>query len=395
MKSRRIAALVLAAMFAGLTACGDSDDDGRLEGPPEEPPPFPDISLSELAGGLTNPVHIGHAGDGSGRLFIVERRGVVRVVSDGALDEEPFLDLQAEVLSTGSEQGLLSIAFPPEFSERRRFYVVYTDQSGAVVLARYPLLPDSEAPDPNGGEALLTVPQPFANHNGGQSAFGPDGMFYLALGDGGSANDPQGNGQDVSTLLGAILRIDVEGEEAGAGYAVPEDNPLVGTAGAREEIWAYGLRNPWRFSFDRSTGDLYIADVGQNAYEEINFQPASSQGGENYGWNVMEGMHCFIPADCDTGGLTLPVAEYAHGAGDCSVTGGFVYRGERYPELQGIYVYGDFCSGRIWGLRQADDAWENELLLESGLQISAFGEDEDGELYVADYGGAVHRIEVP
>lgn len=394
MSTRTQAACGAAAALAVLTACGSSDDAGLMPGPP--PPEFPEISLAVFADDLSDPVQVTHAGDGSGRLFVVERRGVVRVFRDGEPDEGPYLDLEAQVRSTGSEQGLLSIVFPPAFSERRRFYVVYTDQAGAVVLARYPLLPDSEAPDTSSGEVLLTVPQPFSNHNGGQAVFGPDGLLYLSLGDGGGANDPSGNGQNVGTLLGAILRIDVEGEGAGATYAVPADNPLVDVQGAREEIWAYGLRNPWRFSFDRATGDLYIADVGQNRYEEINFQDAESPGGENYGWNVMEGAHCFLPADCDPEGLVLPVTEYEHQGGDCSVTGGFVYRGESHPDLQGIYVYGDFCSGRIRGLRRdGDGAWESVILLASGLQISSFGEDEDGELYVADYRGTLHRISVP
>ena len=250
---------------------------------------------------------------------------------------------------------------------------------------------DPDQGDPGSEQIILRVEQPAANHNGGQIQFGPDGYLYIGTGDGGQAGDPWGNAQNPGALLGKMLRIDVMGADA---YEIPSDNPLLDQPGAHPEIWATGTRNPWRFSFDRATGDLYIADVGQNLYEEVNFQPAASRGGENYGWDVMEGNHCFEPATgCDVEGLVLPVAEYDPGLG-CSITGGYVYRGSRYPDMAGVYFYGDFCSGNIWGLRQ-DEAgdWETALLLETDLSISTFGEDAEGELYVASYNdGIVYQL---
>jgi glucose/arabinose dehydrogenase len=247
--------------------------------------------------------------------------------------------------------------------------------------------------DPASDNILLTIPQPFANHNGGQLAFGPDGFLYIGLGDGGSGGDPQNNAQNDNSLLGKILRIDVE--SGVSPYAIPPTNPFVSTAGARGEIWAIGLRNPWRFSFDRLTGDLYIADVGQSSFEEVNFQPATSPGGENYGWRIMEGSHCFGDPACSSAGLILPVAEYDHGQG-CSITGGFVYRGQAYPRIQGVYIYADFCSGRFWGLKNDNTVWRNELLLAEPHSISSFGEDEAGNLYATDLGaGIVYEIAAP
>jgi glucose/arabinose dehydrogenase len=290
---------------------------------------------------------------------------------------------------------LLGLAFPPGFPQQGHFYVNYTrSPDGATVLSRFLLSPaDPDIALATGEEVLLLVAQPAANHNAGQLAFGPDGFLYVALGDGGGANDQFQNAQNRATPLGNLLRLDVE---AGiAPYAVPADNPFVGEAGILGEIWAFGLRNPWRFSFDRATGDLFIADVGQNLVEEVNFQPAASPGGENYGWNIMEGTACFLSPGCEQAGLTLPVAEYRHGAGDCSVTGGFVYRGAEYPTLQGIYFYADFCSGRLWGLRRNGTAWQNRLLLDTPLQISSFGEDEAGNLYVVDFGvGDIYKIDL-
>jgi glucose/arabinose dehydrogenase len=365
-----------------LVACGGGSD--GVTGPPETPA----LTLNPVVGGFVQPIHITHAGDGSGRLFVTERRGVVRIVRDGVVAATPFLDLTALVQSADAEQGLLGIAFPPSFAERGNFYVHYTGQGGIgdTVMARYTVSAVADLADPASGVTLLSAVQPFVNHNGGQLAFGPDGMLYLGLGDGGAGGDPLANAQNPGSLLGKILRLDVEST---TGIAIPPDNPFA------NEVWAIGLRNPWRFSFDRATGDLYIGDVGENQFEEIDFQAVGAVGGENYGWNVMEGLHCFIDPSCDSSGLTLPVAEYAHAAGDCSVTGGFVYRGAQYPSLQGIYFYGDFCSGRIWGLRRVGTAWENQLLLDSDLQISSFGEDEAGNLYVADLaGGAIYKIDL-
>jgi glucose/arabinose dehydrogenase len=269
--------------------------------------------------------------------------------------------------------------------------VNYTNRSGDTVVARFRATKDPDRADAASEEVLLTVKQPFANHNGGQLAFGPDGYLYIGMGDGGSAGDPFRNGQKMDALLGKLLRIDV-----GSGvrpYAVPVANPFSGKKGAAPEIWALGLRNPWRFSFDRKTGDLFIADVGQNAYEEVNVQPAASKGGENYGWNVMEGMHCFRSKTCAGSGMVLPVAEYDHDSG-CSVTGGMVYRGRAFPLLDGIYLYGDYCSGRVWGMRRSGEQWLVKELARTRFSISTFGEDEDGELYIADHdGGGIYRIE--
>jgi glucose/arabinose dehydrogenase len=303
---------------------------------------FPVLTLTRIASGFDQPVHVTHAGDNSGRLFVVERGGVIRIIRDGAVLPTPFFELSGQVQAAGGEQGLLSVAFPPDFASKRYFYVDYTNRTGVgdTVVARYPMTANPDLASSTGGVELLSVSQPFANHNGGQLAFGPDGLLYVALGDGGSAGDPFNNAQNLSTGLGKILRLDTE---AGVvPYAIPAGNPF------GNEIWAYGLRNPWRFSFDRATGDLYIADVGQNLIEEVNFQPATSSGGENYGWKVMEGTSCFLSPACDRAGLILPVAEYSHADGNCSVTGGFVYRGNQFPDLQGIYLYADFCSGRMW-----------------------------------------------
>jgi glucose/arabinose dehydrogenase len=353
---------------------------------------WPAIDLEFVAGGFAAIVQITHAGDGTDRLFVVEQAGTVRIVEDGITRPAPFLDVTDRVLS-GGERGLLSIAFPPGYSAKGYFYIDYTrSPDGASVVSRIPLSGDPNVADPAGEEILLVVPQPYANHNGGQLAFGPlDGYLYVGLGDGGSGGDPGNRAQDPGELLGKILRLDVEG--GAEPYGVPPDNPFVGATGWLPEIWALGLRNPWRFAFDRATGDLFIADVGQNLYEEINVQSAASPGGENYGWRIMEGAHCYNPTPCDPTGLVLPVFEYTHALG-CSVTGGAVYRGAAWPLLDGIYFCGDYCSGRIWGVRPAaGDGWESVVLLDSALNITAFGEDEAGEVYVADYGaGRIHRL---
>jgi glucose/arabinose dehydrogenase len=284
------------------------------------------------------------------------------------------------------------VVFPKDYAKKRHFYVNYTDRKGDTVVARYRLTPDADQADPKSEEVILFIEQPFANHNGGQLAFGPDGYLYIGMGDGGAVGDPFNNGQKPGALLGKLLRIDVE--SGVKPYSIPPRNPFIGKKEFRSEIWAFGLRNPWRFSFDRKTGDLYIADVGQNKYEEIDFQPASSAGGENYGWNIMEGTHCYRSGNCDTAGLMMPAAEYDHSKG-CSITGGMVYRGKEFPGLQGIYFYSDYCSGRIWGLGKSNDAWQNRELLKSGAAVSTFGEDEQGNLYVADYSaGVLYKIEV-
>jgi glucose/arabinose dehydrogenase len=317
----------------------------------------------------------------------------VRILSGGALLATPFIDLSDRVFNAG-ERGLLGLAFPPGYAQKGYFYLHYSRLGdGASVLSRFFVSADPNLALPASEQVLLLVDQPFANHNGGQLAFGPDGLLYVALGDGGSAGDPFGNGQNPASLLGSLLRLDVEG--GALPYAIPPDNPFVGLPNARPEIWAIGLRNPWRFSFDRLSGDLFIADVGQNTWEEINHQPGGAAGGANYGWNILEGPDCFSPAEgcVPPAAAVAPVASYDHGLG-CSVTGGYVYRGPQNPDLQGLYFYADFCSGRLWGLRRVGATWENQLLAETGRQISSFGEDEAGRLYLADYGsGTILRID--
>lgn len=359
--------------------------------------PAPQLSLALIAGGFSHPVHITHAGDGSGRLFIVEQGGVIKIVKNGTVLPAPFLDVSPLLKSSAGEQGLLSIVFPPGYGSSKHYlYTNYTGTQGVgdTVIARFQTTVDPDIADPASGQPLLVIPQPFTNHNGGQLAFGPDGYLYIGMGDGGSGGDPFNNAQNPLSLLGKILRIDVESQADP--YSTPPTNPFIGNAGYRPEIWALGLRNPWRFSFDRETGELYIADVGQNLYEEVDIQPVSSAGGENYGWNIMEGFHCYNSTSCNRTGLTLPVAEYGHFPGNCSITGGFVYRGTEFPALQGVYLYGDFCSGRIWGLKRTGATVSSTLMLESNLAISTFGEDEAGNLYVADHGaGTIYKIGPP
>jgi len=338
--------------------------------------------------GLDNPVGVENAGDGSGRLFIIEQEGFIRLWQDGAMVEQLFLDIRDRVGRNGSEQGLLGLAFHPRFVDNGYFYVNYTDQGGDTHISRFSVSPDNpNLADPASEEELIFQPQPYPNHNGGAVVFGPDGYLYLGLGDGGAGGDPQGNAQSTQTWLGKILRIDVDGGEP---YAIPGDNPFAG-GGGLPEIWAYGLRNPWRFTFDRLTGDLYIGDVGQNQWEEIDFQPAGSPGGANFGWDHREGNHryegVYLGAD-----LIDPVAEYDHSQG-CSVTSGAVYRGQNLPAWQGVYLYGDYCSGLVWGLlRGPDGGWQNELLFETGARITSFGSDESGEIYLVDHTGNVYKL---
>ncbi len=349
---------------------------------------WPQIALVRRLSGLSSPVHVTHAGDRSGRLFVVEQRGRIRIVRNGALLSVPFLDISGRVSCCG-ERGLLSVAFPPRFGYAGvGVYVDYTDVNGDTTISRFFVSSGSpDVADTGSEEILLKIAQPFPNHNGGQLAFGPDGYLYIGMGDGGSGGDPFNNAQNPASLLGKILRMDVT--SGALTYIVPPSNPFVGNAAYKPEIWALGLRNPWRFSFDRKTGDLYIGDVGQDAREEIDVQPASSAGGENYGWRIMEGTACYNPASCSPAGLVLPVTDYTHAGGDCSVTGGFVYRGLSYAVLQGIYFYGDYCTGRILGLRKTAAGWETHEFLHAGFTLSTFGEDEAGEVYLVDYGGGV------
>ena len=354
--------------------------------PVELEPAFPGLEFDRM-------VLLTYPEDGSGRLFVVLQPGRIVVFENdpGVESARTFLDIRERVNDAGNEEGLLGLAFDPAFAENGYFYVNYTASGPRrTVVSRFSV----DADDPNRADAgselvFLEVAQPYRNHNGGHVAFGPDGMLYVGLGDGGSSGDPRGNGQDTSTLLGSILRIDVSALDETGGYTVPPDNPFAGGEGAaRPEIWAYGLRNPWRFSFDRETGDLWAADVGQNRYEEIDLVGP----GRNYGWNVMEGAHCFRRQGCDTRGLEFPVAEYGRDGG-CSVTGGHVYRGLRLPTLYGAYLYADFCSGKIWALRHdGTSVTEQMLIADTGLSISSFGEDPSGEVYVLTFEGTVYRF---
>lgn len=371
---------LLAASFL-LTACAQTSNSSGED---------TSYVFEQVVSGLENPIDLVNAGDGSGRLFVIEQQGFIRIIENGQLLETPFLEI-TDRTRAGGERGLLGLAFHPDYESNGLFYVNFTDQQGDTVVAQYSVSADPNVADSSSEQVLLTIEQPEGNHNGGDLAFGPDGYLYIATGDGGGGGDRHGeigNGQDLTTLLGKLLRID-----AGQGsYTVPNSNPFVDNPDAEDEIWAYGLRNPWRFSFDRDTGDLYMGDVGQNAYEEINFQVAASEGGENYGWRITEGFHCFNPRDnCDETGLTEPVLEYAHDLGS-SVTGGYVYRGAALPELVGTYLYGDFGSGRVWQAKQENGGWTNDLLMDTGFNISSFGEDEAGELYLVDIGGSVHRL---
>lgn len=344
----------------------------------------PSLRLDLVYSDFDAPLQVANAADGSGRLFVVEKEGSVYAIDTESGERTTYLDL-SEAVSTTSEQGLLSIAFSPEFSNDRRLYVDYTDLGGDTVVSR--MTERGGVADATTEEVLLGVEQPYANHNGGQLAFGPDGYLYVGLGDGGSGGDPQGNGQDPGTLLGSILRIDVS---VRSGYAVPRDNPFADGGGA-PEIWAYGLRNPWRFSFDEETGDLWIGDVGQNRWEEIDREPAGSPGGLNYGWRAYEGTHRYGDDSVVPKNPAMPVIEYGREEGT-SVTGGFVYRGQAIPGLEGWYVWGDFGSGRIWGARAEANPDPVELF-DTDLAISSFGVDEDGELYVVDYArGAVYAL---
>jgi glucose/arabinose dehydrogenase len=347
----------------------------------------PKLVLQQI-GTWNQPVALTHAGDD--RLFITEQSGRVMIAGKTT----PFLDIRT-LVSCCDERGLLSVAFHPKYSQNGFFYVDYTDRNGNTVVARYSVLAgDPNRADPASAKVILTVDQPFSNHNGGQLQFGFDGYLYIGMGDGGSAGDPGNRAQNLTTLLGKLLRIDVD---SGDPYSIPSTNPFASTNNARGEIWAYGLRNPWRFTFDRRTGDMWIGDVGQGAWEEVDWQLVTSPGGENYGWRLMEGKHCFNPStNCPSSGLTAPVVEYSHGGGNCSVTGGYRYRGETYPRMSGMYIYGDYCSGMIWGATpQHDGTVTTQLLLDTTIQISSFGEDVRGELYVLSLGGNVYRLTDP
>jgi len=369
-----------AAALALCAACSD--------GTAPQTPAAPGLALVTSA--LSRPLFVTAPAGDTARLFVVEQSGRIRVLRHDTLLATPFLDISAHVVCCG-ERGLLGLAFDPAYAVNGRFFVDYTDIAGTTQVVRYTVSGDPDVADPASASPVLSQAQPYSNHNGGMLAFGPDGYLYVGLGDGGSAGDPQGNAQNLTTLLGKILRLDVSGA---SGYTIPASNPFVGQAGARGEIWAYGLRNPWRFSFDRTTGELYIADVGQSAQEEVDIE-APGTGGRNYGWNEMEGFACFLPA-CTPTGLALPVLTYDHSDG-CSITGGYVYRGTRIPALAGTYLYADYCAGWVrsfqWRGGAVADA-RDEPALAPGGTVSSFGEDARGELYVVTYGspGSLYRI---
>lgn len=383
---------------------------------------FPQITFQEVVSGLVSPVHLTNAGDGSGRLFVVEQSGKIWIYQNGLLDQ-PFLDISARVRSPssggGNEEGLLSIAFPPGFGANiNRFYVYYTNLNGDNQVSRFNLSADPNKADVASEQTILYLNHPtHINHNGGQLAFGPDGYLYIGTGDGGSSGDPSGNAQNPGSLLGKILRIDVEfdkpapinftqsiflplisqGNSTGVPmrYRIPETNPFISEPGYRPEIWALGLRNPWRFSFDRVSGDLFIGDVGQALREEVNFQLADSPGGQNYGWNIMEGTICYLNPACNQTGLTFPIFDYQHIDSNCSITGGYVYRGDSFPAMRGVYFFADFCSGRVWGMQSNGLTWDVQELAKPDFNISSFGEDETGELYLVhrnQTNGAIYRV---
>ena len=354
---------------------------------------------TQVASGFNSPVLLTNAGDGSERLFVVEQDGFVFIIPKNGLpsyrDQDAFLDISSllsqDVFQGGyTERGLLGLAFHPDFKNNGLFFIAHTDQAGQnIVIARYQVnAMDANRADLTSRKEILTIAHPQYDHNAGNLAFGKDGYLYIGVGDGGSqGDDPGAPAQNLSLLLGKLLRIDVNADT----YTVPKDNPFVNTADAKAEIWAYGLRNPWRFSFDRQTGDLYIGDVGQSDYEEVDFQPADDAGGENYGWKNYEGMHAYNGATAPPN-MTLPVAEYPHLIG-CAVSGGYVYRGESLPELQGIYIFGDYCDGRTWTLyRDSTGRWKVTPFISTNYTISSFGEDQQGELYLVDFKGTISRL---
>jgi hypothetical protein len=383
MPVKAVLQLAIITVIVALACASDSSQ------PPITEPPVDSVAarLEPVLTGLQMPLHLSAPG-GDPRLFVVEQRGVIHVARNGQLLTTPFLDIRSKVRS-GGEQGLLSVAFHPAYASNGFFYVNYTDVNGDTRVERYHATPTADVADAGSAKLILAVDQPFSNHNGGHILFGPDGMLYIAMGDGGSGGDPQNNGQNRSTLLGDLLRINVD---QGDPYAVPADNPFVNQTQARGEIWAWGLRNPWRIAFDRTDGMLYIADVGQNAWEEVNVVSATAKG-LNFGWNVMEGAHCFSSSSCSQSGLTLPVLEYGHSDG-CSITGGVVYRGNRIPALRGHYFYADYCRGWVRSFRFSNGSASSRRSWEFGNigSVTSFGEDAAGDLYVLSSNGTVYRL---
>jgi glucose/arabinose dehydrogenase len=369
--------------IAAIVAC--SSDSGT--GPSPLPGDFT-IQLIEVASGLSSPLYLTSPANDS-RLFVVEQAGRIRIIKNGQVLAQPFLDIVSRV-SSGGERGLLSVAFHPSYAANGFFYVNFTDLAGNTRVERFKVSSNPDVGDASSSKLILGVTQPFANHNGGLNLFGPDGMLYIGLGDGGSGGDPQGNGQRTNTLLGKILRIDVDN---GDPYSIPSGNPFANQSGARPEIWAYGLRNPWRFSFDRTAGLLFVADVGQGSLEEIDVVP-TTRAGVNYGWNIMEGSSCFGSGSCSTAGLEPPVIEYNHSGGACSVTGGYAYRGSAIPELAGHYFYSDYCAGFLRSFLYSNGAATDQRTWDVGTigSVTSFGEDAAGEMYIVVQQGRVYRI---
>ncbi|HJQ08769.1 MAG TPA: PQQ-dependent sugar dehydrogenase [Candidatus Saccharimonadales bacterium] len=385
-------------IIAGLIAWGVL---GKRDVPKSATPPVapsttntkaPVIAAKLVAKGLQAPVAIASTNDTADkRLFVVERTGIIRTIAaDGTVAAQPFLDIKAKVHDDKAEMGMLGLAFDPKFTQNGFFYVYYINKSAATTVSRFTLSQANGLADPSSEKILFTLPQPFSNHNGGELQFGPDGYLYAALGDGGSQGDPGNRAQDLNSFFGKILRVDV----SSGSWAAPRSNPFVDKPNIKPEIWAWGLRNPWRFSFDRQTGDMYIADVGQGEAEEINRQPKSSKGGENYGWRCMEGIKTYNAQDCPKSStFTVPIIEYGHTEGRCSVTGGYIYRGSDQA-MQGKYFYGDYCGGQIYYAEKKANAWQSTLALQTAFKVSTFGQDSTGNLYVADLAeGTIHRLE--
>lgn len=372
---------IAALAAAACTSASKSTD-------PEPLPPGFTLAVQQVASGLANPVYV-TAPAGDARLFIVEQPGRIRILENGQLLSTPFLDISPRT-GTGGERGLLSVAFHPQYRANGFFYVYFTGTGGEIRVERFTVSANPNVANAASAKIILTVPHPLSNHNGGLAMFGPDGMLYLGLGDGGGGGDPSRNGQNQNVLLGKLLRIDVNN---GDPYAIPAGNPFIGRNDARPEIWALGLRNPWRFAFDRSSGNLYIADVGQNVTEEVNVMSAS-RAAVNYGWNVLEGSGCYEIANCNKQGLELPVLEYDHSGGQCSVTGGFVYRGSAIPEIAGLYFYSDYCAGWVRSFRYNNGTASDRRQWDVGSigLITSYGEDAAGELYITSANGRVYKF---
>ena len=375
---------ILLALLVVAAACSSDSTDPT-------PAPIPSefvLKLQEVASGLNNPVYV-TSPPGDSRLFVVEQPGRIRIIENAQLLATPFLDIASRV-GSGGERGMLSVAFHPQYSTNGFFFVYFTGTSGELRIERFTVSSNPNQANAASAKVILTVPHPRTNHNGGLAMFGPDGMLYLGLGDGGGGGDPDLNGQNQTTLLGKLLRIDVS---SGDPYSIPSGNPFAGRTDARQEIWAMGLRNPWRFAFDRSAGRLYLADVGQNLTEEVNVV-ASTRAGVNYGWNVLEGSGCYNATSCNKSGFELPALEYGHGNGQCSVTGGFVYRGSDLPEIAGVYFYADYCAGWVKSFTYNNGAASDQRDWNLGNvgSITSFGEDSRGELYLTSSTGRVYKF---